>query len=43
LSLRQSIIISGGDITVVARHPLALAIVMIAIGAGLYFMRVSRQ
>ena len=42
LSLRQSIIISGGDITVVARHPLAMGIVVIAIGAGLYFMRASR-
>jgi len=42
LSLRQSIIISGGDITVVAQHPLAMGIVVIAIGAGLYFMRASR-
>jgi len=39
LSLRQSIIISGGDISVVAQHPLAMGIIAIAIAAGLYFMR----
>ena len=43
LSLRQSIIISGGDITVVAQHPLAMAIVVIATVAGLYLMRVPRE
>jgi putative tricarboxylic transport membrane protein len=43
LSLRQSIIISGGDITVVVQHPLAMAIVAITIGAGLYFMRAPRK
>ena len=43
LSLRQSIIISGGDISVVAQHPLAMGIIAIAIAAGLYFMRSARQ
>ncbi len=43
LSLRQSIIISGGDITVIAQHPLAMAVVTIAIVAGLYFLRFRRE
>jgi putative tricarboxylic transport membrane protein len=43
LSLRQSIIISGGNIGVLWTHPIALAILTIAIGAGLYFMIASRK
>ena len=43
LSLRQSIIISSGDVSVLGKHPIALAIVVIALGAGLYFMRSGRE
>lgn len=43
LSLRQSIIISGGNITVLGAHPIAIGILAIAISAGLYFMLASRK
>ena len=42
LSLRQSIIISRGDITMLAQHPLAAGVLMVAIGTGIYFMLVRR-
>lgn len=42
LSLRQALIISGGDITVLAKHPVALVVLAIAIGGGAYFVRAPR-
>ncbi len=42
LSLRQSIIISGGDITVLAQHPLALVVLAVGLAGGAYFLRAAR-
>ncbi len=42
LSLRQSIIISNGDVMVLAQHPLALAMLLVAVAGGAYFMRAQR-
>jgi putative tricarboxylic transport membrane protein len=42
LSLRQSIILSGGDLAVLLQHPAALIMLIIAVIAGLTFMRVRQ-
>jgi putative tricarboxylic transport membrane protein len=42
LSLRQSIILSGGDLAALLQHPAALIMLIIAVIAGLTFMRVRQ-
>jgi putative tricarboxylic transport membrane protein len=42
LSVRQAIIISGGDISVLLQHPLALATILLAVVVGYHFIRAPR-
>lgn len=42
LSLRQSIIITGGEIVVLGQHPIALGMLLVAASAGFYFLRFPR-